>query len=192
MNMQKTRQKSVKKGALDLKVKIIDWTPINKAISDKVGEQVECRLGKGFIEGVEAIFDKELGYEEIKSLIIDNECCGRKTEKQNFYISELNDGVPFCINFFSEVGFYKLDKETENGKSISMFPSYEFSIDVDDVKKCLTGEEKSLFEFMGNRYGYNPRIISNEMQTLGLVYYLDSINGKQEWAESEMVDVTWD
>jgi hypothetical protein len=146
------KTKQVKKGALDLKVKIIDWTPINKAISDKVGEQVECRLGKGFIEGVEAILDKELGYEEIKSLVIDNECCGKKTEKQNFYFSELNDGVPFCANYFLEVGFYKVDEKTENGKSISMFPSYEFSIDVDDVKKCLTGEEKSLFEFMGNKW----------------------------------------
>lgn len=46
MNITEKRQKSVKKGALNLKVKIIDWTPINKAISDKVGEQVECRLGK--------------------------------------------------------------------------------------------------------------------------------------------------
>lgn len=192
MNTTKNKQKSVRKGALDLKVKIIDWTPINKAISDKVGEQVECRLGKGFIEGVEAIFDKELGYEEIKSLIIDSECCGRKTEKQNFYISELNDGVPFCINFFEEVGFYKVDEETENGKRISLFPSYEFSIDVDDVKKCLTGEEKSLFEFMGNRYGYNPRIDSNEMETLRLIYYFDSLNGNKEWSKTEMVDVIWD
>ena len=59
MNTTKTKQKSVKKGALNLKVKIIDWTPINKAISDKVGMQVECRLGKGFIEDVEAVFNKE-------------------------------------------------------------------------------------------------------------------------------------
>jgi hypothetical protein len=73
-----------------------------------------------------------------------------------------------------------------------MFPSYEFSIDVDDVINCLTGEEKSLFEFMGNRYGYNPRIDSNEMETLRLVYYWDYINGNKEWIESEMVDVNWD
>jgi hypothetical protein len=192
MNTTKTKQKSVKKGALNLKVKIIDWTPINKAISDKVGKQVECRLGKGFIEDVEAVFNKELGYKEIKSLIIDNECCGRKTEKQNFYFSELNDGVPFCANYFSEVGFYKVDEETENGKSVSIFPSYEFSIDVDDVIKCLTGEEKSLFEFMGNRYGYNPRIDNNEMETLRLVYHNDSENGNKEWATEEMVEVILD
>ena len=61
-------QKQVYKGALSTMVKIIDWTSINKAISDKIGEQVECRLGKGLIENVEAIFNKELGYEEIKSL----------------------------------------------------------------------------------------------------------------------------
>lgn len=183
------KTKQVKKGALNLKVKIIDWTPINKAISDKVGKQVECRLGKGFIEDVEAIFNKELGYEEIKSIIIDNECCGAKSKTENFYISDVNKGVPFTVNYFEEVGFYKVNEETENGKSIAIFPSYEFSIDVDDVKKCLTGEEKSLFEFMGNRYGYNPRIDSNEMETLKLVYYFDSLNGNQEWAEAEMVEV---
>jgi hypothetical protein len=192
MNIAEKRQKSVKKGALDLKVKIIDWTPINKAISDKVGQQVECRLGKGFIEDVEAIFDKELGYKQIKSLAIDNECCGRKTENQNFYFSEVNNGVPFCVNLFEEVGFYKVDEKTENGTSVSIFPSYEFSIDVDDVIKCLTGEEKSLFEFMGNRYGYNPRIDSNEMETLRLVYQNDSVNGNQEWSKTEMVDINWD
>ena len=76
------KTKKVKKGALDLKVKIIDWTPINKAISDKVGKQVECRLGKGFIEDVEAVFNKELGYKEIKSLVIDNECCGKKLKSR--------------------------------------------------------------------------------------------------------------
>ena len=183
------KTKQVKKGALDVKVKIIDWTSINKAISDKVGMQVECRLGKGFIEDVEAVFNKELGYKEIKSLIIDNECCGRKTETENFYISDVNKGVPFTVNYFEEVGFYKVNEETENGKSIAIFPSYEFSIDVDDVIKCLTSEEKSLFEFMGNRYGYNPRIDSNEMETLKLVYYFDSLNGNQEWAEFEVVEV---
>lgn len=192
MNTTKTKQKSVKKGALDLKVKIIDWTPINKAISDKVGQQVECRLGKGFIKDVEAFFNKELGYEEIKSFVIDNECCGRKTEKQNFYFSELNDGVPFCVHYFENVGFYKVDVEIDGGKGYAIFPSYEFSIDVDDVKKCLTGEEKSLFEFMGNRYSYNGRIDSNENEILRLVYHNDSVNGNQEWSKTEMVDINWD
>ena len=101
----------------------------------------------------------------------------------------MNKGVPFTVNYFEEVGFYKVNEETENGKSIAIFPSYEFSIDVDDVIKCLTSEEKSLFEFMGNRYGYNPRIDSNEMETLKLVYYFDSLNGNQEWAEFEVVEV---
>lgn len=186
------KTKKVKKGALDLKVKIIDWTPINKAISDKVGKNVECRLGKGFIEDVEAIFNKEYAFKEVKSFVLDNECCGKQTEKQNFYFSELNDGVPFCANYFQEVGFYEVDEETETGKRISIYPSYEFSIDVDDVIKCLTGEEKSLFEFMGNRYGYNPRIDSNEMEILRLVYHKDSEVGNNEWATEEIVEVVLD
>jgi len=70
-----------------------------------------------------------------------------------------------------------------------MFPSYEFSLDIDDVKKCLTGEEKSLFELMKGRYAYNPRIVNNEKGILELVYHNDSINGKQEWTEFEVVEV---
>jgi hypothetical protein len=184
------KTKQVKKGALDLKVKIIDWTPINKAISEHVGEEVECRLGKGFIENVEAIFDTDYAEKEIKSLIVDNECCARVTESANFYISDVNDGKPFNLNSFNEVGFYKVDKITENGgRSISMFPSFHFSLDIDDIKKCLTGEEKSLFELMKGRYGYNPRIVNNEMGILELVYHNNSEAGDKTWMKEEMVEV---
>lgn len=184
----KTRQ--VKKGSLNLKVKIIDWTPINKAISEHVGEEVECRLGKGFIEDVEAIFDKEYGEKEIKSLIVDNECCARVTESNNFYISDVNNKKPFSLTFFDEVDFYKVSKINENGgRSIAMFPSFAFTIDIDDIKKCLTGEEKSLFELMKGRYGYNPRIVNNEMGILELVYHNDSEAGDITWMNEETVEV---
>ena len=183
------KTKEVKKGSLDLKVKIIDWTPINKVISEKVGEEVECRLGKGFIEDVEAIFDTDYGEKETKSIIIDNECCGRETQTNNFYISDVNKGVPFSLTYFENVGFYKVDKKTETGTNISMFPSFEFSLDIDDVKKCLTGEEKSLFELMGGRYGYNPRIKSNELGILKLVYQNNSEARDFEWQTEVVVEV---
>lgn len=182
------KTKQVKKGALDLRVKIIDWTPINKVISEIVGEEVACRLGNGFIEDVEAIFDKEYGEKEIKSLVIDNECCGRETKEQRFYISQLNMGLPFHLNFLEKVEFYKFITESHNGKRYSMFPHCEFSIDIDDVKKCLTGEEKSLFEFMKGRYGYNPRINNNEMEILKLVYHNDLESGDKNCFQKEVVE----
>jgi hypothetical protein len=183
------KQKNVYKGAIDLKVKIIDWSAINKIISEKVGKDVECRVGKGFIEDVEAVFDEKMGYEEIKSIIIDTECCGRTTEKQNFYFSELNDGVPFCVNFFENIPFYQVDEETENGKTISVFPSYEFSFDADDIKNHLTGEEMPLYQFMGSRYAYNDRISSNEMKILRLCYHKQIKEKNKNWLNQELTQI---
>jgi hypothetical protein len=182
------RTKNVYKGSLNTMVKIIDWTEINKAISKSVGEDVECRIGTGIIQDVEAIFEK--GHEqEIKSIIVDKECCGVSTTKNNYYSSELNDGDCFCLNAFDRVDFYKVDKITENGRSISMFPSYSFNIDIDDINNCLTGEEKSLFDFMGSRYSYNSRIDSNEMNILRLVYHKQKQEGNVEWLEKEIKEV---
>jgi len=181
-------QKQVYKGALSTMVKIIDWTSINKAISEKIGEEVECRLGKGLIENVEAIFNKEIAQTEIKSIIVDHECCGVITESKNYYLSELNNGLPFAINLIEDVAFYKVNEETENGMSISMFPSYHFSLDIDDVLKCLTGEEKSLFEFMGKRYKYNPRICQNELDLFKLIFYNDRINLNHSYLKEEIID----
>lgn len=175
------KTKEVFKGAIDLKVKIIDWTPINKAISERVGEEVECRIGNGLIEDVEAIFDKEYEQVEIKSLVIDKECCGGQTDKKNFYVSELNDGKPFTINLLERVAFYRVNKKTENGFSVSAFPSYYFDIDIDDVKNCLTGEEKQLYQFMESRYGYNPRIRNNEVDILNLYYFNDRQLGLSDY-----------
>ena len=182
------KTKNVYKGSLNTMVKIIDWTEINKAISKSVGEDVECRIGTGIIQDVEAVFEK--GHEqEIKSIIVDNECCGVSTTINNYYSSELNNGASFCLNTFDGVDFYKIDKITENGKSISMFPSYSFNIDIDDINNCLTGEEKSLFDFMGSRYGYNSRIDSNEMNILRLVYHKEKQEGNVEWLEKEIKEV---
>lgn len=175
------KKKEVYKGAIDLKVKIIDWTPINKAISERVGEEVECRVGDGLIEDIEAIFDKEYEQVEIKSLVIDAECCGSETHKTNFYISELNDGKPFTVNLIAGVDFYRVSKKTENGCTICSFPSYCFDIDIDDIKNCLTGEEKPLYQFMGGRYAYNPRIIGNEIGILNLCYYNDRKKGLKDY-----------
>ena len=183
------KTKEVYKGAIYLRIKVIDWTPINKIISERVGQEVECRIGNGLIEDVQAIFDKESEQVEVKSLIIDKECCGLDSDTRNFYVSDLNDGKPFTVNLFKGIGFFKIDKETENGFSVSMFPSYYFDIDMDDIKKCLTGEEKPLYQFMKGRYGYNPRIMSNEMGILKLVYLNKLKEGDKDWLEKELMEI---
>jgi hypothetical protein len=181
------KQKQVYRGAIDLKIKVIDWTPINKIISEKVGHEVECRIGNGLIEDVEAIFDKDSSL-EIKSLIIDNECCGSISDSRNFYVSELNAGEPFMVNLFNGIGFYKVAKEIDGGKSISMFPSFYFDIDIDDIKNCLTGEEIPLYKFMGSRYAYNDRIVTNEIHILKLCYF-NEIKAGNNWKKKELMEM---
>ncbi len=185
------KTKLVRQGSIDLKVKIIDWSPINKKVSEAVGQEVECRLGNAFIEDIEAVFDKEHEIVEIKSLIIDNECCGRETYNNSFYISELNNGEAFSVVLMPNVEFYKVNKTTETGMRISMFPSYEFNIDIDDVKKCLTGEEIPLYQFMKSRYRYNPRIDANEMEILKLVYHNQIIDGNIEFAKEVEIELVY-
>ena len=181
------KQKQVYRGAIDLKIKVIDWTKINEVISNKVQQDVECRLGNGFIEDIEAIFDKDSSL-EIKSLIIDKECCGSKSDSRNIYISELNKGEPFMVNLFKGIGFFKVDKKTEKGHSVAMFPSYYFDIDIDDVKNCLTGEEIPLYQFMGSRYAYNDRIVTNEIHILKLCYF-NEIKAGDNWKQKELMEI---
>jgi hypothetical protein len=168
--VMETKIKKVYKGSVDIQVKIIDWTKINEIISEKVGHPVKCNIGNGFIP-----FKKD-GKQEY--ILIDNECCGCSSENRNFFISDLNESEPFSLNLFKGIGFFKIYEKSEDGnQSVAMFPSYYFDIDVDDVIKCSTNKEQSLYEYMGNRYRYNSRIQNNESEILNLVY------GNNEFSE---------
>jgi hypothetical protein len=179
-------EKEVYQGSIDSMVKIIDWTPINKAISKAVGQDVECRLGKGFFPKVNAIFDKKLQSEEVRSIIIDDECCGTTTKTKNMYISDINEDV-FTASLFRGIGFYKVSEDEDGKKAMYIYPSFYFDIDEDDIKKCLTGEEIPLYLFMKSRYGYNPRIVSNEWETLRLLFNDDK---GDEWKTK--VNKSWE
>lgn len=176
-------EKDVRVGSVETLVNIIDWKPINDAISKAVGKQVECRVGNAFIGDVSAIFDEDYGL-QVRDLIIDKECCGVSTIKENFFCSQLNDGKPFSINLFKGIGFYSVDRINDDGsKSVAMFPSFYFDIDRDDVIQCLTGEKIPLYQYMAHRYGYNGRIQNNEMGILKLIYHKDIEEGKFDWQE---------
>lgn len=179
------KEKEVMVGSIETMVKIIDWTAINKIISKRVGKNVECRIGNGIIMNVCAIFDKDTQVEENRHIIIDAECIGTTDERRNIFSSDLNEGEPFAIKVFKGIGFFEVFEPNEDGsKRISMFPSYYFDIDKNDVEKCLTGEEKPLFEFMGGRYGYNPRIKNNELGILRLVYHEHIKNKLKDWQKT--------
>ena len=178
------KAKQVKVGSIETIVKIIDWKPINKIISNRMGMNLECRLGNGMLLDIEAVFKDNYDVKEKRCIIIDNECCGKSNDKVNHFSSDLNEGEPFAMKLFKEVPFYKIYESIDGKQSVSMFPSYHFDIDVDDIKKCLTGEEMPLYLFMGSRYQYNPRIMSNEMEILKLVYYNHIENKMFDWQKS--------
>lgn len=155
-----TRTTKVLKGAIETKVKLFDWTPIEKAFSEKLGFDVEIRAGFGIIENVTATFKKN--YEPFKSnILIDNECCGLYSEA----ILSLNKNKVNYDDYFERIGLFK-----KHEKGISLFPSFFANISLKDILKNLTGEEVPLYEFMEGRYGYNHRIDNNEFGILNFVY----------------------
>lgn len=174
-----TKEKDVKLGAIQTMIELIDWTPINEKISERVGYAVECRAGHGLIRDVTAQWDKDQEPES-RSIILDKECCGVTAKNENFLISDLCE-KPFTVKKFEGIGFFQ--KFNDKGEKVmAMFPKFYFSIDQDDVYKCLTGESIPLYQHMGQRYGYNPRIHSNELQILQKLY--QGANYK-DWVKTE-------
>jgi hypothetical protein len=134
------------KMATEIKVKIIDWSLIiNKfknSDSSLADKDFEIREGDGIIfvgEGKTPI-------------LIDDECCGLKVKVKNIMVGSTFDSVSFIEN----IGIFE---KTENG--FKMYPKYYIDIDYSEIEKCFTGEEKELWQFMGSRYEYNPRIHQN-------------------------------
>lgn len=191
------RKKEVAKGAIETMVHIIDWTPLNKIFSKACKGKVEIKMGTGFIPDVTAIFEEDQdngvitiqAEKQTESLIIDSECCGINSVSKNVFIGDLKE-VPFNVALFREVGLYKAPKKNKDGSmSISMFPSFHVDIDIDDIKKCLTGETMPLYQFMGSRYGYNSRVLSNELEILKLVYH-ESIEAEDfSWRDKKEMEV---
>lgn len=135
----------------EIKVKVIDWHPIIKKIKDSnpkfADVEFEIRSGDGII----LVGDG-------KPVLIDDECCGIDSERKNMML----DGNMVVAVLFEGIGIFEVHKRNEDGtRSISMMPKWYVDFDWDDVKACLTGEEKELWEFMGQRYEYNSRIHNN-------------------------------
>jgi hypothetical protein len=134
------------KMATEIKVKIIDWTAIvNKfknSDSNFKDKEFEIREGNGIIF---------VGEEKLP-VLIDDECCGMKAKDKNIMVGNSFDSV----RFIDSIGIFE---KIEGG--FKMCPTYYIDVDYSEIEKCFTGEEQELWQFMGSRYEYNPRIHQN-------------------------------
>jgi hypothetical protein len=141
-----SKRKPIWEMTKEIKVKIFDWQPlldkINVVSQKKDGINFEVRCGNGII----FVGENKL------PVLIDDECCGVEGERKNlFFDGAINRGT-----MIDGVGLFK----KVNG-GIAMYPTIYVDFDYEEIEKCFTGEEKELWEFMGSRYEYNPRITQN-------------------------------
>lgn len=147
----------------EIKVKIVDWNKyleIIKKSNDNLKDlTLSIRSGNGIVFHGSDIDNDPNGL----PILIDDECCGVDAEKKNL-LANIGDYEMMSGTFFDGVGIF----EKIEG-SFSIYPKFYMTIDFDDVKKCFTGEEKELWEFMDSRYEYNPRIHTNMLGIVKLV-----------------------
>lgn len=125
-------------------VKLVDWKKINKEVTESV-----LKDGVPQEDGSKKIYPSDVRFEVVDEFglidspriaIIDDECVGQtETEKYEF-------------------GFFL---RKDNSNSFTMFPAFGISLSLDEIKKYLTGETKTLKDFMGDRYNYNSRLRGN-------------------------------
>ena len=141
----------------EIKVKIIDWNKVLVKLATKLPpleqmKRYKIRSGSGII-----FIPNE---DTLVPTLIDDECCGVEGETRNMFLN----GECICTTIIQGIGVFV---ESENG--ISMFPKYYIDFDMEDIEKAYTGEEKELWEYMGSRYEYNPRI-TNNMREIAKLY----------------------
>ena len=173
------KKKVNKKAYYEKVVHIIDWTYIEESMSKKVGYNVEVRVGNGLVLNV--INDWSDYYEPYaKDIIIDAECCGVQSNYRHLlYLTTDESGSCELKREFLSIDFYKSKSEEkvigEDGfettrKFVSMMPCFTMEIDVETIKKALTGDIVSVYEHCISRYGYNDRIQQNNSKTLKAIF----------------------
>lgn len=153
---QTENQKPIYEITKEIKVKLIDWDKITEIIKKSSSFNADMLENKNK-EGIIVIPNKE------KYLLIDNECIGNESFCKNMFIrNELITADMVTISFWR-----KYPKNENGSQTISIFPLFNTEIDVDILIENVIGEQE-LWEFMGSRYEYNPRISYNLLEIVTL------------------------
>lgn len=111
-------------------------------------------------------------------IIVDTECC--------YYILEKKH-VDYFVDFVHDIPV-RIKTKTKSGHSMSMTTDFYFPINVDYLKSTFCMPQTSLKDFMGTRYGYNPRIEKNTrefIRDMNNYYKEDNKLAKPETSQGE-------
>lgn len=183
-DVMKINKKQVTIGASELTIRLIDWSPLNKIVSDAVGAEVVCKAGNGYLR-VSADFGD--GQVKTKSVVVDKECVCLLSESENYVFDSLfkkmakNNEVSGVISVSTiELNLHAVHRDENRTIGWSFFPKYHFKIETSEIENCLTDQFVTLDKFMDDRYNYNTRIRDNEFRLLRLVHQLSK---NEEWIE---------
>lgn len=137
------KQKSLYTEKCDkINVIVYDMEKLSIDLTKQLNEVDEYK-GKNF-----EVKDKHLARVLGQDIITDNECCFYNDIEKGFKIDVYQKGV---------------EKTDENGKkstSIFMFPTCTITLTESDLRGYVK-EETKLTKFMGDRFIYNQRVVSN-------------------------------
>jgi len=128
---------------------LIDWTNIEELVSEQHGEKLEVRWTKAFVSHMESPHDGG-----VCEYVFDHELCGIESESVRILLEEGKLASVTCI----EIPFNKVLE----GNRIAIFPELHVYIPISMIEKSLTGDIIDVREMMGERRGYNDRLVSNE------------------------------
>jgi hypothetical protein len=137
-------------------VNVIDWKPMNEKLTTHVHER--------FPENKDKEYEIDTRYSGVidqngKYLVLTDESVAKE-----LCVLDAKENI-IGIN----IGLYEKPKDN----MICVLPAFEVRITVNDIESCKTGETKTLRNFMGERYRYNYRIISNEK---GIIKFMENEN----------------
>lgn len=139
-------KKPIYESTKEIKVQLIDWKPLLDKI--KKSHPMFKRMDIDIRSGNGIIF---VGKDKTP-VLINTECCGVDSDKKNLVIN--GELVP--SRFISGIGLFKKEKNIVHGT-----PFMYIDIDYEDIERCFTWNGVELWDFMGQRYEYNPRIHTN-------------------------------
>lgn len=128
---------------------LINWAYIEEWVTRKYNRQVEVKNYSAFVTHMRSPYNHG-----VCSYIFDNELCGIESENVNLLTEDRELVSEECI----QVPFYKVLGKNK----IPIFPELNVHIPVSMIEKSLTGDIIDVREMMGDRRGYNDRLISNE------------------------------